>query len=221
MNSDRSDFIRQISTCTLDPRQFIGIIVDQLDVAITAIKDEIQILQDEYAKLETQFGVNHKDVYAHFEKLNEKGNELEELERMKFLMFELGRTAILCEDATRLLEACDSLMKDDKFHFRESLRDCYNYVILKLGNKDQINQAFLGLATMHMEGMLVVSGSKLATRYERMSLPNTETVDIADQIAELVDDRRLYDDWFYKVRTDYISEKKRFCDFLQRNYVKK
>lgn len=207
MSADRRAFLEQISTTPLDPRQFIGIIVDQLDVAITAIKDEIQRLQF--------------DVDAHFEKINEKSNELEELERMKNLMIELGRAAIHFDDAKRLLEKCDSLLKDDEFHFHAVLRDCYHYVILKLGNKDQINQALLRLATIHMEGMLVVSGSKLATRYERMSLSDTKTVDIADQIAELVDDRRLYNDWFYTVRREYISEKKRFCDFLQQNYVKK
>jgi hypothetical protein len=73
-----------------------------------------------------------------------------------------------------------------------------------IGNKDKINQALLRLATNHMEGMLVVSGSKLATRYERMSLSDTKTIDIADQIAELVNDRRLYNDFFYTVRRIYF-----------------
>jgi hypothetical protein len=207
MSADRRAFLEQISTSPLDPKEFIGIFVDKLTADISALKHEIEILQ--------------VDIDAHFEKLNKNGHQLEELERMKFLMFELGRTAILCEDATRLLEVSDSLLKDDEFHFHAALRDCYHYVILKLDNKDQINQALLRLATIHMEGMLVVSGSKLATKYERMSLPDTETVDIADKIAILVDDQRLYDDWFYRVRKEYISEKKRFCDFLQQNYLKK
>lgn len=207
MSADRHAFLEQISTSPLDPKEFIGIIVDKLIADIFAIKDEIERLQ--------------VDVDSNFEKLNDKSHQLEELERMKFLMIELGRAAIHFDDATRLLEVSDSLLKDDEFHFYAALRDCYHYVILKLGNKDQINQALLRLATMHMEGMLIASGSKLATKYERMSLPDTETVAIADQIAELVDDRQLYDDWFYTMRRDYISEKKRFCDFLQRNYVKK
>ena len=119
-------------------------------------------------------------------------------------MIELGRAAIHFDDATRLLEISDSLLNDNEFHFHAVLRDCYYYVILKLGNKDQINQALLRLATMHMEGMLIVSGSKLATRYERMSLSDTKTIDIADQIAELVNDRRLYNDFFYTVRRIYF-----------------
>jgi len=136
-------------------------------------------------------------------------------------MIELGRSAIQFNDAYRLIQVCDSLLNDDDFDNHMILRDCYHYIILKLGNSDQINQALLKLASMHMEGMFIVSGSKLAKKHERMSLPETETVNIADQIATLVDDRRLYNDWFYTVRKEYVLEKKRFCDFLQKFYIKK
>jgi hypothetical protein len=221
MSANRSAFLKLFSITHLDPPEFIDPTLFGLEKRTTDIKKEIEELEPKYQTKSIQYGWQNEEAQALLEKIGEKKMDLEETENLIRSIIKLGRAAIHFDDAIRLLEVCDSLLKDDKFIFYNMIRDCYNYVILKLGNKDQIDQALLRLATMYMEGLLVVNGSKLETKYERMSLPDTETVTIADQIAELVDDKRLYNDWYYTVREKYISEKKIFCDFLQKNYVKK
>lgn len=220
MSANRSDSLSQFSIKYLDPQEFILPTLSRLEERTTDIKEEIKVLEPQFVSKSVQSGWQNEDAQALLEKIGEKKMDLEETERLIRLIAELGGAANF-DDATKLLKVCDSLLNDDKFIFYNMIRDCYNYIILKLGKEDQGNQALLRLATMHMEGLLVISGSKLETKYQRMSLPDTETVAIADQIAELVDDKRLYNDWYYTVREKYISEKKIFCDFLQKNYVKK
>jgi len=114
--------------------------------------------------------------------------------------------AILAGRLLSLISLCDEKLDDPSYGAATKvLKPSYEVVIKYSKDKDLVDRAYFGLATLHLKGQLFEDMS-IEDRYR---VSKEQTVAIADELIEKVVDEQLYDKWTDQVREPFMKRRKR------------